>query len=124
MQLATRTKRKVTHKLLKTVVNLNGYENEMHLNIFPLGSYDLLVGMDWLEKHKEIVNWLEKTIHCIDDEGKVVIEKGKLKPISVRKISTLQLKWTITKGCQVYVVQVEELGHKKKNRGCRKLTSN
>ena len=56
------TKGKVTHKLPKFVVNLNGYETELNLNILPLGSYDVLMGMDWLEKHKEIVNCLDKTI--------------------------------------------------------------
>ena len=110
VQLATRTKRKVTHKLPKATVNLNGYQTEMNLNTFPLGSYDVLVGMDWLEKHKAIGNFLDKTIQCIDGERIPVIVKGKLRPISIRKISALQLKRTTTKAFQVYDVQVEELG--------------
>ena len=46
VQLTTWTKRKVTHKLPKTFVNLNGYNIDFKLNNLPLGSYDLLVGMD------------------------------------------------------------------------------
>lgn len=26
------------------------------LNVLPLGSYDVLIGMDWLEKHWSLVN--------------------------------------------------------------------
>ena len=109
-QLATGTKRKVTHKHPKTTVNLNGYETEIHLNILPLGSYDILVGMDQLDKKEEIMNFLDKTVHGIDNEGRVVIVKGKPKTISIRTISALHLKMTTTKGCQVYDVQVEESG--------------
>ena len=41
---------KVTHKLSQTEINLNGYQTKLNLNILPLGSYDVVVGMDWLEK--------------------------------------------------------------------------
>ena len=46
VQLATRTKRKVTHNLPKTAIKLNEYQTKVYLNIFPLRSYDLLIGMD------------------------------------------------------------------------------
>ena len=66
VRLATGTKRKVTHKLPMIPVNLNGYEIELNLNTLPLGSYDVLVGMNWLQKQKAIVNFLDKTINSID----------------------------------------------------------
>ena len=50
VELATSTKSKVTHKLPQIVINLNGYQTELNLNILPLGSYDVMVGRDWLEK--------------------------------------------------------------------------
>ena len=63
--------------------------------------------MDWLEKKKTMLNCWDKTLHCIDDEGKPLILKGKLKPISVRQISAHQLKRTARNGYKVYVVHVE-----------------
>ena len=106
-QLATRTKRKVTHKLPKTTIKLNEYQTEVYLKIMPLGSYDLLIGMDWLEKKKTMLNCWDKTLHCIDDEGKPFILTGKPKPISVRHILALQLKRIARKGYQVYDFHVE-----------------
>ena len=108
VQLATGTKRKVTHKLPKTEIQLNEFRTEVNLNILPLGSYDLLIGMDWMEKKKALMNCWDKTLHCVDEEGKPFILKGKQKPISVRQISALQLKRTARKGHQVYAVHVEE----------------
>ena len=93
----------------RTSIKLNDFQTEVNLNVFPLGSYDLLIGMDWLEMKKAMMNYGDKTLHCVDEEGKPFILKGKPKPISVRKISALKLKITARKGYQVYVVHVEEL---------------
>ena len=112
VQLATGTKRKVTHKLPQTAIKLNDFQTEVNLNILPLGSYDLLIGMDWLEKKKAMMNCWDKTLHYVDEEGKHFILKGKPKPISVRQISALQLKITARKGYQVYAVHVEETEQK------------
>ena len=51
VQLATRTKWKVLEIVKECEVNLNGFLPEVNLNILPLGSYDIIIGMDWLEKH-------------------------------------------------------------------------
>ena len=40
------------------------------LNMLPLGSYDVLIGMDWLEKHWALVNCKTKIIQYKDDFGK------------------------------------------------------
>ena len=63
----------------------------MNLNILSLGSYDVLVGMDWLEKHKSMVNFLDKKFHYIYIyvEGRPVIVKGKPRPITVKEILAL-----------------------------------
>ena len=65
--------------------------------------------MDWLEKRKSIMNYWDKTLHCIDEEGRPFMLKGKPKPIYVRQISTLQLEIIARKGYQVYAIHVEEL---------------
>ena len=60
VQLATGTKLKVTHQLKKYAFNLNRCIIDLNLNVLPLGSYDLLVCMDWMEQQKAVVNCLEK----------------------------------------------------------------
>ena len=42
----------------------------------PLGSYDLLIGMDWLEQHKVILNCYDKTFTCLNSDEHSVKVKG------------------------------------------------
>jgi hypothetical protein len=49
VQLATRTKRRVTKLVKSCPVDMNGLSIKVELNILHLGSYDCLIGMDWLD---------------------------------------------------------------------------
>jgi len=70
-----------------TIVNTN-----VDLNIIPLGSYDILIRMDWLGKHHVVLDCNNKIFTCLDEEGKHSTVKGVPRPISIRDISDLQLK--------------------------------
>ena len=66
VQLATGTKWKVSYIVKECEVNLNGFLTKVNLNILPLGSYDILMGMDWLEQHHVMLDCLYQSIICID----------------------------------------------------------
>ena len=48
VQLDTGTKRKVSEIIEKFPLDMDGLFTYTNLNILPLGSYDILIGMDWL----------------------------------------------------------------------------
>jgi hypothetical protein len=50
----------------------------------PLGSYDILIGMDWLEAHRVKLDCYNKTFECMDEEGNPRVVKGIPKVTSVR----------------------------------------
>ena len=68
VQLATGTKRKVSEVIEKCPLSMNVLVTCVDLNVIPLGSYDVLIGMDWLESHgvkldcyNKILNaWMKK----------------------------------------------------------------
>jgi len=91
-------------------MDLNGYLISIKLNILPLDSYDLLIGMDWLEQQKSIVKCLENIMSCTNSQEKYFLIRGKQKEVFVRQITTLQLKRTTMKGFQFYMLHVEEDG--------------
>ena len=62
VQLATGTKRKVIDFIYDCEINIDGQSTKLNLNILPLGSYDIIIGMDWLEKHKAILDCYEKSL--------------------------------------------------------------
>jgi hypothetical protein len=108
VQLATGTKRRIHDMVKSCSISLNGVNTSIDLNIIPLGSYDILIGMDWLEKHHDALDCHNKTFTCLDGNGKQSIVKGVPRCISIREISTLQLKICFRKGCQLYENHVEE----------------
>jgi hypothetical protein len=77
--------------------------------VLPLGSYDIIIGMDWLERHKVILNCYEKSFVYKDENNTARTIQGIRKPVSVRQISTMQFKKCISKGCKVYVIQVTNI---------------
>jgi hypothetical protein len=92
VQLATGTKRRIHDMVRSCSISLNGVNNSMDLNIIPLGSYDILIGMDRLEKHHDVLYCHNKTFTCLDGNGKQSTMKGVPRPISIREILALQLK--------------------------------
>ena len=59
VQLATRTKEKVSE------VVMNGQVTYEDLNVLPPGSYDFLIGMDWLEAHRANLDCYNNTFKVL-----------------------------------------------------------
>ena len=57
--------------------------------MIPLGSYDIVLGMDWLGSHRASIDYRKKTIQCKDDQGKDFEIVGIQRPISLWMISTM-----------------------------------
>ena len=73
MQLATCTKKRVHH----------------WVKACALGSYSMLLGMDWLYLHRTKADFYDKTIECLDDNGEKRILQGKKNPTSVRMVRAM-----------------------------------
>ena len=68
---------------------MNGPNTKVYVNIIPLGSYDYLISMNWLEKHHVVLDYYNKTITCIDERGKKRKIQGILRVVAIRKISAM-----------------------------------
>jgi hypothetical protein len=105
--LATGTKRKVTELVKSCPVDMKGMNTKAELNILPLGSYECLIGMDWLDQHDALLEFCKKEFTCLD-EGNQKIVQGIPRVVTVREISAMQLKKCYRKGCQLFVAHVGE----------------
>jgi hypothetical protein len=106
VQLATGTKIKVVEVIPSCQLMLGEFPTQATLNVLPLGSYDLLIGMDWLATHKARLDCYHKTLECVSKEGKRITLQGIRKLVSVRQISALQMRKYFRKGCPLYAIQV------------------
>ena len=76
VQLSTSTKRKVSEIIKEREVNLNGFLARVNLNILHLESYNIIIGMDWLEQHHVMLDCLHKSILCTNSQGNQVKVQG------------------------------------------------
>ena len=108
MQLATGDKRKFVDLFKSCPMDMNGLSTRDELNILPLGSYDCLVGMDWLDQHHAILDCRNKAFTCLDEEGNQRTIQGIPRVVAIREISTMQLNKCYRKGCQLFGAHLEE----------------
>jgi hypothetical protein len=71
---------------------MSRFPTQKKLNILPLGSYDLLIGMDWLASHKTNLDYYSENLECENEKGRRVTLQGIQNLVSVRQISSLQVK--------------------------------
>eukprot|EP00253_Pinus_taeda_P027125 PITA_27125 len=115
VQLATGAKRRVTAKINDCSFTIVDQPIIADLNILPLGSYDILIGMDWLEKHWSLVDCKSEIIYYRDQQGNNKEMQGIKRPVQVRPITANQLVKCVWKGCQVYAIQVGYANSKDKS---------
>eukprot|EP00253_Pinus_taeda_P012179 PITA_12179 len=115
VQLATGAKRRVTAKINDCSFVIADQPVMADLNILPLGSYDILIGMDWLEKHWSLVDCKTKVIYYRDQQGNRKEMQGIKQSVQVRPITANQLIKCVRKGCQVYAIQVGYANSKDKS---------
>ena len=99
---------RVTEIVKDLLLGFNDLDTSVNLNILPLGSYDILIGMDWLESHKDVIDYLHKNFSSVDEEDKYHTMNEIYRPLSTRQISALQCKKCIRKGCQLYGIKIKE----------------
>jgi hypothetical protein len=108
VQLVIGAKRKIIELVKDGPINMNVLNTKVDVNIIPLGSYDCLTGMDWLEKHHVVLDCYNKTITCLDEGWKQGKIQCIMRVVFVREILDMQPKKSFRKGCQIFVAHMEE----------------
>ncbi|GJT30655.1 putative reverse transcriptase domain-containing protein [Tanacetum coccineum] len=72
-----------------------------------LGSFNVVIGMDWLSKYHARIICDEKVIH-IPINGETLIIRGDQSKTRLSLISCIKTERYISRGCQVFVIQVME----------------
>ena len=66
----------------------------------------MLIGMDWLEHHRVVLNCFDKNFTCINNEGEIVTVIGITRKTTIIQISSLQLKRAVQKGCKAFAITI------------------
>jgi hypothetical protein len=89
-------------------VSMNGMSTKADLHILPLASYEFLIGMDWYDQHHVILDYHNKEFTFLDEEGNLRTSQGIPRAVTVREISTMQLKKCYWKGFQLLSSHMKE----------------
>ena len=65
--MASGAKQKVGGKVTGCTINLGEFVTKANLYVMILESYDIMIGMDWLESHDEILKSKIKRLSLTDD---------------------------------------------------------
>ena len=87
--MASGDKKKVGGKVTGCILNLREFVTRANLYVTILGSYDVVIGMDWLESHEAIPNCKMKWLSLVDGEGERCVIVGWNQGVSLRFISSL-----------------------------------
>ncbi|GKE33140.1 putative reverse transcriptase domain-containing protein, partial [Tanacetum coccineum] len=80
---------------------------EIDLMPIKLGSFDVVIGMDWLSKYHARLICDEKVIHILIN-GETLIIQGDQSKTQLNLIYYIKTERYISQGCQVFVIQVME----------------
>ncbi|GJR16998.1 reverse transcriptase domain-containing protein [Tanacetum coccineum] len=80
---------------------------EIDLMLIKLGSFDIVIGMDWLSKYHARIICDEKVVH-IPIKGETLIIRGDRSKTRLNLISCIKTKRYTSQGCQVFIAQVME----------------
>ena len=84
-------------------------EKPFPINLMPveLGSFDAIIGMDWLSKQHAQIHCDDKTVH-IPLENETLVVQGDKRKSRYGTISYARVIKHLNKGCQVFMIHVTE----------------
>jgi hypothetical protein len=116
VEMASGAKQKVGGKVTGCALNLGEFVTRVNLYVTILGSYDVMIGMDWLELHEAILNCKMKWLSLADDEGQRCVIVGQNWGVSLRFVSSLQLWKSMCKGCNLCDPCAKQKGSSRRSR--------
>ncbi|GJV81429.1 putative reverse transcriptase domain-containing protein [Tanacetum coccineum] len=114
------SRRKVvsTNNVLSRMLHLNLLNHSIlsslsDLMVIELGSFDIIIGMDWLSRYDAAILCGEKKVR-IPLKGKTLVIEGNRNNSRLKIVSCIKTQKYIEKGCELFLAQVTEQESKEK----------
>lgn len=72
VQYGNQAEKRVDSCLFCSDLELPNFQTQVNFYIVPLGSDDVILGINWLTEHKAAINYEDKVVSCLDDAGNSV----------------------------------------------------
>ncbi|GJU78932.1 putative reverse transcriptase domain-containing protein [Tanacetum coccineum] len=91
--------------LIGCTLNLLNRSFPIDLMVIELGSFDIIIGMDWLSRYDAAILCGEKKVR-IPLEGKTLVIEGDRNNSRLKIVSCIKARKYIEKGCELFLAQV------------------
>jgi hypothetical protein len=105
VEMALGEKQVVGPSIDNFLIGLGVCTTRLKVYVTTLETYDVIIGMDWLESHRAMVDYFSKRVLCVDNKGRIVEIHGVRRKVCLCFISTMKVKWCMSQGCPIYVVE-------------------
>ncbi|GJR22210.1 putative reverse transcriptase domain-containing protein [Tanacetum coccineum] len=99
--------------LIGCTLNLLNRSFPIDLMVIELGSFDIIIGMDWLSRYDAAILCGEKKVR-IPLEGKTLVIEGDRNNSRLKIVSCIKAQKYIEKGCELFLAQVTKQESKEK----------
>ncbi|GJT76701.1 putative reverse transcriptase domain-containing protein [Tanacetum coccineum] len=99
--------------LIGCTLNLLNHSFPIDLMVIELGSFDVIIGMDWLSRYDAAILCGKKKVR-IPLEGKTLVIEGDRNNSRLKIVSCIKARKYIEKGCELFLAQVTEQESKEK----------
>ncbi|GJS49337.1 putative reverse transcriptase domain-containing protein [Tanacetum coccineum] len=99
--------------LIGCTLNLLNHSFPIDLMIIELGSFDIIIGMDWLSRNDAAILCGEKKVR-IPLKSKTLVIEGNRNNSRLKIVSCIKTQKYIEKGCELFLAQVTEQESKEK----------
>ena len=72
VEMASGEKQEVGPSVYNCIIDLGVCTTRFKVYVIALGTYDLIIGMEWLESHRAMVDCFAKRALCVDDDKRLV----------------------------------------------------
>ena len=96
----------------RSKVTIASHEFEADLIVLDIHDFDIILGMDWLAKHRATVDCHRKEVHISQPGEPEVIFCGERKILSTSLINVMQANKMLRKACQGYLVYAIEFSNR------------
>ncbi|GJZ07329.1 putative reverse transcriptase domain-containing protein [Tanacetum coccineum] len=94
--------------LIGCTLNLLNRSFPIDLMVIELGSFDIIIGMDWLSRYDAAILCGEKKVR-IPLEGKTLVIEGDRNNSRLKIVSCIKAQKYIEKGCELFLAQFPEV---------------
>ncbi|GJX79209.1 putative reverse transcriptase domain-containing protein [Tanacetum coccineum] len=97
------------------VIEIDDIVFKIDLIPIVLGVFDIVIGMDWLDRYSATILCSQKLVRVVNPQGREIIIYGDKRKGEFKLCSMMKARQYLSRGCQAYMAHVIDISFEKKS---------